>query len=137
MPAAMELAETAPLADGSCCGLAAEGGKMASESRDFVSGRRRQEAGVPRSWDRRYRRWARRAVERPLRGQTSSPHPDTDGIYEAALVAVLAAVLSGAIGLVAVWLFHIGPAAGMVGSAACATLCWWFVARAVRSTEGW
>jgi hypothetical protein len=58
-------------------------------------------------------------------------------MYEAALVAVLAAVLSGAIGLVAVWLFHLGPAAGVVGLAGCATLCWWVVARAVRSTERW
>ena len=102
---------------------------MASNARMRSSG----PVGVPRSWDRRYRQWARQAIE--SRSQYGPPPPaaPSDGLYQAALVAVLAAVLAGTIGVVMIWLFNVGPVAGVVGSIVCSTLAWWWMARAVRS----
>lgn len=105
---------------------------MACSSPDLPS----RTPGVPRSWDRRYGRWARQAVERRSTDRTPPPDSDGDGIYQAALVGVLAAALSGAIFFVLAWLFDIGPVAGVFGSIVCSTLCWWWMDRAVGSAGG-
>jgi hypothetical protein len=105
---------------------------MAGISRDSFP----RPAGVPRSWDRRYRRWARRAVQRRSADWTSPPDPASDGIHEAALLAVLVATLSGVAGLVAALLFNLGLGAGLVGLAACSALCWRWMVRAMAFLEG-
>ena len=62
--------------------------------------------------------------------------PTGDGIWGAGLLAIGLAGGSGAIGLVVAWLFSLGPAAGLVGSAAGSLACWEGLVRAMASIDG-
>jgi hypothetical protein len=88
-------------------------------------------AGVPSSWDRRYGRWARRAVRDPADTPPAPGDRDGDGIAEAALLAVRVVVLSALAGLGAALLFGLGPAAGFIGLILATALCWWWMVGAM------